>query len=49
MWGFNTDLVIEKVFITDEIPDIVIPNIEDHIEKAKIYPPEGEYKEIQPQ
>ena len=49
MWGFDTDLVIEKVFITDEIPDIVIPNTEDHIEKAKIYPPEGEYKEIQPQ
>lgn len=49
MWAYNTDLVIEKVFITDEIPDIVIPNIEDHIENAKIYPPEGEYKEIQAQ
>ena len=47
MWGYGTDLVIEKFFITDEIPDIVIPNIEDHIEKAQIYPPEGNYKEIQ--
>ena len=47
MWGFGTDLEIERFFITDEIPDIFIPNIEDHIEKAKIYPPEGDYKEIQ--
>ena len=47
MWGYGTDLEIELFFITDEIPDIFIPNIEDHIEKAKIYPPEGNYKEIQ--
>ena len=47
MWGFDTDLVIEKVFITDEIPDLVIPNIEDHKDKEAIYPPEGNYKEIQ--
>ena len=47
MWGYNTDLEIELFFITDQVPDIIIPNIEDHIEKAEIYPPEGHYKEIQ--
>lgn len=49
IWGFDTDVVIETFFITDEIPDLVIPNIKDHKEKEKIYPLEGVYKEIQPQ
>lgn len=44
----ESGMTIKQIFITEQVPDIVIPNIEDHIEKAKIYPPEGEYKEIQP-
>lgn len=48
MWGYDTDLVIEKIFITDEIPDIVIPNKKDFSEDIQAYyPPEGNYKEIQ--
>ena len=50
MRGSNTDLTIKQIFITDDIPDIVIPNKKDFTEdKQPLLPPEGDYKEIQPQ
>lgn len=44
----KTSLVIEKVFIVEgDIADLIIANPYDHKDKNSIYPPEGEYKEIQ--
>ena len=48
MWGYNTDLEIELFFITDQVPDIIIPNEKDiKADNQPLLPPEGNYKEIQ--
>ena len=45
----SAKLVIKNVFMTEGEPDIVIPNKKDLREDIQTYyPPEGEYKEIQP-
>lgn len=42
MWGYDTDLFIEKFFITDEIPDLVIPNEKDiKADNQAVYPAGG--------
>lgn len=45
----ENEILIKFFFLTDEEPDIVIPNIQD-IDKSKqpLYPPEGNYSEITP-
>lgn len=44
----NTELKIKKFFVTDELADIIIDkkSIQSE-ERQAIYPPEGNYKEIQ--
>lgn len=44
----NTELVIKKFFATDELADIIIDKKSVQSEERQaIYPPEGNYKEIQ--
>ena len=46
----NTELEIKKFFVTDELADIIIDKKSIQSEERQvIYPPEGNYKEIQPQ
>lgn len=42
MWCYNTDLEIELFFITDQVPDIVIPNEKDiKADNQAVYPAGG--------
>lgn len=44
IYGYNTDIIIKQIFITDELPDIVIPNRKDFTDYIQAYyPPEGYY------
>ena len=44
----NTELIIKKFFVTDELADIIIDKKSIQSEERQvIYPPEGNYKEIQ--
>lgn len=50
MWGYTTDLEIELFFITDEVPDLVIPNKKDiKADKQAIYPAGGVFQEVYPE
>lgn len=45
----DTELKIRKFFVTDELADIIIDKKSmQSADKQAIYPPEGNYKEIQP-
>lgn len=45
----NSNVVMKRAFITEGEPDIVVPNKKDFSEdKQAYYPPEGDYKEIEP-
>lgn len=45
----SADLMIKNVFMTEGEPDIVVPNKKDYAEDIQAYyPPEGDYKEIEP-
>ena len=37
IYGYNTDMTIKQIFITDEIPDLVIPNKKDFSEDIQAY------------
>lgn len=44
-----SDINIKSIFLTDAEPDIVIPNKKDFSDDIQAYyPPEGDYKEIEP-
>ena len=45
----GSGMTIKQFFITDDIPDIVIPNEKDiNADNQPLLPPEGHYKEITP-
>lgn len=47
--GSGGSVIVKSVFITDGEPDIVVPNKKDFTEDIQAYyPPEGNYKEIEP-
>lgn len=45
----DTEVRIKKFFVTDELADIILDKKSmQSLNKQAIYPPEGDYKEIQP-
>ena len=44
----GSGMTIKQIFITDQVPDLVIPNKKDiKADNQPLLPPEGNYKEIQ--